>query len=68
MFIIDSMDALVPRGDLEKSSDDAIKVAGGSLLSSNFLRNMALALASKGHICYIISQIRSTIKLNPYEK
>jgi len=68
MFIIDSMDALVPRGDLEKGSDEAIKVAGGSLLSSNFLRNMALALASKGHICYIISQIRSTIKLNPYEK
>ena len=27
MFIIDSMDALVPRGDLEKGSDEAIKVA-----------------------------------------
>jgi len=68
MFIIDSMDALVPRGDLEKSSDDALKVAGGSLLSSDFLRKMALALATMGHICYMISQVRATIKINPYEK
>jgi RecA/RadA recombinase len=68
MFIIDSMDALVPRGDLEKSSDDALKVAGGSLLSSDFLRKMALGLATMGHICYMISQVRATIKINPYEK
>jgi RecA/RadA recombinase len=68
MFIIDSMDALVPRGDLEKSSDEAVKVAGGSLLTSDFLKRMALSFASKGHICYMISQVRSTIKINPYEK
>ena len=68
MFIVDSMDALVPRGDLEKGSDEAVKVAGGSLLSSHFLRSMALAFAEKGHICYMISQIRSNIKINPYEK
>ena len=68
MFIIDSMDALVPKGDLEKGSDEAVKVAGGSLLTSDFLRRMSLSFASKGHICYIISQVRSTIKINPYEK
>ncbi len=68
MFIIDSMDALIPRGDLEKGSDEAVKVAGGSLLTSDFLKRMALSLASKGHVCYMISQIRSQIKLNPYEK
>ena len=68
MFIIDSMDALVPRGDLEKSSDEALKVAGGSLLSSDFLRKMALGLATRGHICYMISQVRATVKINPYEK
>lgn len=68
MFIIDSMDALVPRGDLEKGSDEAVKVAGGSLLTSDFLKRMALSFASKGHICYMISQVRSQIKLNPYEK
>ena len=68
MFIIDSMDALVPRGDLEKGADEAIKVAGGSLLSSDFLKRMALGLASRGHICYMISQVRSKVQINPYEK
>ena len=68
MFIIDSMDALVPRGDLEKGADEALKVAGGSLLSSDFLRRMALGLASRGHICYMISQVRSKVTINPYEK
>ena len=68
MFIIDSMDALVPRGDLEKGADEALKVAGGSLISSDFLRRMALGLATRGHICYMISQVRATVKINPYEK
>ena len=68
MFIVDCMDALVPKGDLEKGADEALKVAGGSLLSSDFLRRMALALASRGHICYMVSQVRATLRLNPYEK
>lgn len=68
MFIIDSMDALVPRGDLEKSANEAIKVAGGALLSSDFLKRMALGLASRGHICFMISQVRSKVSINPYEK
>ena len=68
MFIIDSMDALVPKGDLEKGADEAIKVAGGSLLSSDFLKRMALGLATRGHICYMISQVRTKVQINPYEK
>ncbi len=68
MFIIDSMDALVPRGDLQKGADEAIKVAGGALLSSDFLKRMALGLASRGHICFMISQVRSKVSINPYEK
>tara|TARA_Y100000310_G_C20563608_1_gene754331 strand:+ start:142 stop:1239 length:1098 start_codon:yes stop_codon:yes gene_type:complete len=68
MFIIDCMDALVPRGDLEKGADEAVKVAGGSLLSSDFLKRMALGLATRGHICYMISQVRTKVTINPYEK
>ena len=68
MFIIDSMDALIPRGDLEKGSDDAVKVAGGSLISSAFLKRMALGLATRGHICFMISQVRSKVSINPYVK
>ena len=68
MFIIDSMDALVPRNDLERPFEEANKVAGGSLLSSDFLRKMALAMSSKGHICVMISQVRSAVSINPYAK
>ena len=68
MFIIDSMDALVPRGDIDRPFEEANKVAGGSLLSSDFLRKMALALSSRGHICLMISQVRSTVQINPYAK
>lgn len=68
MFIIDSMDALVPRNDLERPFEEANKVAGGSLLSSDFLRKMALGLSSKGHICIMISQVRSAVTINPYAK
>ena len=68
MFIIDSMDALIPRGDLEKSADEAVKVAGGSLISSAFLKRMALGLATRGHICFMISQVRSKVSVNQYVK
>jgi len=62
-FIIDSMDAMVRREDLERSFDEADKVAGGSLLSSNFLKKMALGLSTKGHICFMISQVRSKVTI-----
>ncbi len=68
MVICDWMDALGRRGKLEKSANEAIKVAGGALLSSDFLKRMALGLASRGHICFMISQVRSKVSINPYEK
>ena len=68
MFIIDSMDSLVPKADLEKPPEEANKVAGGALLSADFLRKMALGLTTRGHICYMISQVRSKVSINPYEK
>ena len=46
MFIIDSMDALVPRGDLEKGSEEALIVGGGALLSSDFPSSIASSHAS----------------------
>lgn len=68
MFIIDSMDALVPRADLERPPEEANKVAGGALLAADFLRKMALGLTTRGHICYMISQVRSKVSINPYER
>tara|TARA_Y100000004_G_scaffold196884_2_gene268555 strand:+ start:413 stop:1504 length:1092 start_codon:yes stop_codon:yes gene_type:complete len=68
MFIIDSMDSLVPKNDLDKPPEEANKVAGGALLSADFLRKMALGLTVRGHICYMVSQVRSKVSINPYEK
>jgi RecA/RadA recombinase len=68
MFIIDSLDSLVPRNDIERPFEEAGKVAGAALLTSDFLRKMALAFTSMGHICILISQVRSSIKINPYDK
>lgn len=67
-FIIDCLDALVPRNDLLKSATEANRTAGAALLTSDLLRKMAAAFSSRGHICFLISQVRSTIKINPYEK
>ena len=67
-FIIDSMDALVPKNDMSKSFEESVKVAGGSVLSSNFLKTMALPLSSKGHVAFLVSQVRSKVSINPYDK
>jgi RecA/RadA recombinase len=67
-FIIDSMDALVSRGDVDRSYSESNKVAGGAVLSSNFLKRMALPISTRGHICFLISQVRSKVSINPYEK
>ena len=62
------MDAMVPKKDMDRSFEDSDKVAGGSVLSSNFLKKMALGLSTKGHICFMISQVRSKVSINQYEK
>lgn len=67
IVVIDSMDALMPKGDVVKGSEEAIKVAGGALLTSDFLKRMSLAFSSMGHVCLLSSQIRESIKLG-YEK
>lgn len=67
-FLIDSMDALISQGDLHKGFEDSAKVAAGAVLSSNFLRRIMLPLSTFGHICGLISQVRSNVQINPYAK
>jgi RecA/RadA recombinase len=66
-FIIDSVDALIPRGDVDKM-DEPNKVSGAALLSSDFLRRMANAISVKNHLVILISQVRAQVKINQYEK
>jgi recombination protein RecA len=67
-FLIDSMDALISKNDLSKGFDDSAKVAAGAVLTSNFLRRIMLPLSTFGHICGLVSQVRSNVQINPYVK
>lgn len=67
-FILDSLDMMIKKEDAEKPFGVAGQVAGGALLTSVFFKTVSIALAKRGHCCILISQVRDTIKLNPYEK
>ena len=62
------MDALISRNDLSKGFDDSAKVAAGAVLTSNFLKRIMLPVSTFGHICGLISQVRSNVQINPYAK
>ena len=67
-IVIDSMDGLITKEDLEKGTSDARKVAGGALMCSDFLRRISLGMSKFGHMCIMISQVRSTISTSMYAK
>lgn len=67
-FILDSLDGLIMKGDLDKGFEDSHKVAGGALLGAKFMQKMSIALAKRGHMAIFISQVRADIKLDPYSK
>lgn len=64
MFIIDSIDALCRKADLEKGFGESDQVAGGALLSSVFLKKMALPIVKMSHMLVFTSQIRSKVDVN----
>jgi len=63
LFILDSVDGLMPKNDASKSLSDATKVAGGAVISSVLMKKMSIALAKRGHMAIFISQVRSDIKI-----
>lgn len=67
-FIIDSMDALCRKDDLAKGFYDTTQPAAGAKLTSEFGQKIALKMAKFGHICILISQMRDSIKIDPYAK
>lgn len=67
-IVIDSMDGLIPAGDLEKQTGDAAKVAGGAVMSSDFLKRVSLGMSKFGHMCIMTSQQRSKVSIDPYQK
>ena len=67
-MIIDSMDALILKNDSDKKVGETYKTAGPQALMKKFLARMALPVNKYGHICLILSQVSSTIKIDPYTK
>jgi RecA/RadA recombinase len=67
-FLLDSVDGLITKGDLDKSFEDSNKVAGGAVIAANFMKRLSIALTKRGHMAIFISQVRADIKLDPYSK
>jgi RecA/RadA recombinase len=67
-FLLDSVDGLITKGDLDKDFEDSNKVAGGAVIAANFMKRLSIALAKRGHMAVFISQVRADIKLDPYSK
>jgi RecA/RadA recombinase len=67
-FLLDAVDGLITKGDLDKTFEDSNKVAGGAVIAANFMKRMSIALAKRGHIAVFVSQVRADIKLDPYTK
>lgn len=67
-FILDSVDGLISKQDIDKSFYDSNKVAGGAVIAANFMKRMSIKLAKRGHMAIFISQVRADIKLDPYSK
>lgn len=67
-FVLDSVDGLISKGDLDKGFEDSNKVAGGAVIAANFMKRIAIALAKRGHMAIFTSQQRADIKIDPYTK
>lgn len=67
-FILDSVDGLISKQDIEKSFYDSNKVAGGAVIAANFMKRMSIKLTKRGHMAIFISQVRADIKIDPYSK
>jgi len=67
-FILDSVDGLISKADIDKPFQDSKKVAGGAVIASDFMKRVSIALAKRGHMAIFISQVRADIKLDPYSK
>jgi len=67
-FVLDSVDGLIAKADMDKAFEDSSKVAGGAVIAATFMKKLSIALAKRGHMTFFLSQVRADIKLDPYSK
>ena len=68
LFILDSVDGLIRKADLDKTFEESQKVAGGAVIAADLMKRLSIALQKRGHLAIFISQVRADIKLDPYSK
>lgn len=66
-IVIDSMDGLIRKDDLEKSESESEKMAAAAVMTSVFLKRTNLYFAELGHLCIMIAQVRAEIR-DQYKK
>lgn len=66
IMAIDSMDGLIRRDDMEKEAKDGERVGGAGLLTSVMFKKVNLVLNKKGHVLFMIHQLRAKIETNQY--
>lgn len=67
-FLLDSMDALILKSDMEKDFDEAGKVAGAPALTKKFLQKLAVSMSKNGHTCDMTGQVSAQVQIDPYAK
>ncbi len=65
-FILDSLDGLILKADLEKGFDGGPKVAGVPLLTKLLFRHLALPIAHYDALLMVTGQYAAEIKIDPY--
>ena len=65
-FVLDSIDALILKSDMEKGLTEAGRVAGGPMLTKKFLQRMAISMNKLGHMCIMIGQVSAKIEIDAH--
>lgn len=65
-FVIDSLDGLIKKDDYAKGFEESMQVGGGSTILSNLFKKCNLSMNKRGHVMFMIKQIRATISASKY--
>jgi RecA/RadA recombinase len=68
VFVLDSLNGLITRGDASKDIEENTMVAGQAVLSKKMLQSLSLGCTKFGHLIIPISQVTAEIKLEKYAK
>jgi len=68
VFVIDSLDSLILKSDLEKKSGENVMPAGVPKMTKMFFRRLGLPINKYDSMALLTSQYSETLKINAYEK